>query len=61
MAAQNIPHRTSNSNTARQAHLAEALRIAQERLAALQANALPVTEIHFTTDPGPDFTPRPWR
>jgi hypothetical protein len=58
MAAQNIPHRTSNSNTTRQAHLAEALRIAQERLAALQANAPQVTEIHYTTDPGPDFTPR---
>jgi hypothetical protein len=46
---------------ARQARLAEALRVAQERIATLQANAPQVTEIHYTTDPGPDFTPRPWR
>ena len=46
---------------AAQARKAEALRIAQERLAAHNAYALPVTEIHFTSNPGPDFMPRPWR
>ena len=60
MATQNIPHRSRNSND-NQARRAEALRIAGERLAAHNANALPVTEIHFTNNPGPDFTPRPWR
>ena len=45
---------------ARQARLAEVLRIAQERVAALNAHALPVTEIHYASDPGPDFTPRTW-
>ena len=48
--------RTTRTEAARQARLAEALRIAQERFDALQANALPVTEIHYTTNPGPDFS-----
>ena len=48
-------------NEANDARRAEALRIAGERLAAHTAPALPVTEIHFTSNPGPDFTPRPWR
>ena len=43
---------------ARQARMDEVLRIAMERIAALNANAPQVTEIHYTTDPGPDFTPR---
>ena len=52
--------RTRNTDT--QANMAEALRIAQERLAALRANELPVAEIHFIRDPGPDYTPRrTWR
>ena len=61
MATQTIPHRTNTRNTAAQARRDEALRIAREGLAAAQANALPVTEIHYTTNPGPDFMPRPWR
>ena len=60
MATQTVPHHTRTSNTP-QARLDEALRIARERIATLQANALPVTEIHYTSDPGPDFMPRPWR
>ena len=60
MATQTIPHRTSNSND-NQARRAEALRIAGERLAAQSTHALPVTEIHFTSDPGPDFTSKAWR
>ena len=48
-------------NEESQARRAEALRIAQERLAALTAHAVPATEIHYTTDPGADFTSRPWR
>ena len=57
MATRNIPHRNSNDNQVRRA---EALRIAGERLAAHNAHALSVTEIHFTSNPGPDFAPRPW-
>ncbi|MCL1986090.1 MAG: hypothetical protein FWG59_06565 [Betaproteobacteria bacterium] len=60
MATQTVTHRPRTSNTPT-THRNEALLIAQERLATLQASARPVTEIHFTSDPGPDFTPRAWR
>jgi len=50
-----------NTRNDAQARREEALRVAMERLAALTANAVPATEIHYTSDPGPDFMPRPWR
>jgi len=62
MATQIIPHRSRNLNSpASQARREEALRIARERIAVHQANALPVIPIHYTSDPGPDFTRRAWR
>jgi len=53
---------TQTRNTGNQNNMEEALRIARERLAAHQANSVPVIEIHYTSDPGPDHTVRrPWR
>ena len=62
MATQNIPHRISNGNQA-QARREEALRIAQERLAAHQAAEGHIIRatVYQTSNPGPDFTPRAWR
>lgn len=40
---------------------ARALGIARELLALAAARAVPVTEIFHASDPGPDFSPRPWR
>ena len=60
MATQNIldiVHSHNGSQVRRE--FDEAMRIARERLNN-SANAVPVTEIHYTTDPGPDFTPRAW-
>ena|GEM_PF-2716767 len=70
MATQIIPHRPRTSNTPhnqarRQARLAEALRLADELAAAREAadanSGIRYSEIHYTTNPGPDYTPRPWR
>ena len=69
MARRSITPAASNRNTqneaARQARLAEAIRLTEQLGAARQAEAansgIRYSEIHYTTDPGPDFTPRPWR
>ena len=54
--------RTTRTEAARQARLAEALRLAEQLVAARQAEAansgIVYSEIHYTSDPGPDFTPR---
>ena len=49
----------------RDARLAEAIRLTEQLVAARQAadanRGIVYSTAYYTTDPGPDFTPRPWR
>jgi len=64
MATQNILDSIFNSNQARQAERQardEAIRLSMERAAHDPASSgIVYSEIHYTSDPGPDFTPRAW-
>ena len=61
MATQTISHRPRNLNS-RQYNREDALRIANEMIAARQAAEAHVIRatVYQTTDPGPDFMPRAW-
>ena len=66
MASRIIPRPAHDFNTTEaQANREEAIRIAFERLNAMSPadmlNADIFTDATGMTDPGPDFTPRPWR
>jgi hypothetical protein len=56
------PSNTTSTTTQAQARRDEAMRIAYERRAALEAQMQDIisAEIHYTSDPGPDYAPGAW-